>query len=144
MLNLAEHDEILGESYLREGDSKTKEEYIENNFDEDEDNRTELAEEWELAETNYKKYLESYEDEIGSELDGDYNNGKATCRFCGHQQEINDYDIYPDAAGTYSCNNCYNENEFEIEMEHEYAGEYTVKVIRPKCNEKSKHLWIKF
>ena len=63
MSALIEHDVILGEWYLREGDSETKKEYIEKNFDED--NKKELAEEWKLAEKKYKNYLESYEDEIG-------------------------------------------------------------------------------
>lgn len=141
MLNIYEFDEVLGDCILRDN-SLTKEEYIRNNAYDDEDEK-ELSKEWDLVQEKYNEYLYNYEEEIGFDLD--YNYGKrVTCRFCGHKQEIGCEDwFYPDYEDVYDCDNCGKENKYVVEMDHEYDEEYTIKVIRPKCEKRGDHFWIK-
>lgn len=139
MLTMHEFDEILGSSILCDG-SETKEEYVANNACDDEE-AEELASDWDFVCEEYQKYLNTYEKEIGSNLN--YNSDGAICRFCGHENELDDSDIYYENDGTFECRNCYKENEYEIHMEHEYADSYEIKTIRPTCKDRSSHMWIK-
>lgn len=141
MLNIYEFDEFLGDCILRDN-SLTKEEYIRDNAYDEEDEEI-LSKEWDLVKDKYNEYLSTYEEEIGFDLDygGDE---KATCRFCGHKQEVGCSDwFYPDYEDVYDCDNCGKENKYVVEMEHEYSEEYTIKVIRPKCEKRGEHFWIK-
>ncbi|WP_297639505.1 hypothetical protein [uncultured Clostridium sp.] len=139
MLTMHEFDEYLGSCILCD-DSETKEEYIANNACDD-DEAKKLASDWDFVCEEYQEYLNTYEKKIGSNLN--YNSDEAICRFCGHENKLDDSDIYYENDGTFECRNCYKENEYEIQMEHEYADSYEIKTIRPNCKNKSDHLWIK-
>lgn len=139
MLTMHEFDEVLGSCLLCDG-SLTKEEYVANNACSDEE-AEELATDWDSVCEEYQNYLNTYEKKIGSNLN--YGSDEVVCRFCGHEQELDDSDIYFEAEGTFVCRNCHKENEYQIHMEHEYADSYEIKTIRPKCKNKSDHLWIK-
>ncbi len=139
MLTMHEFDEVLGNSVLCDN-SLTKEEYIENNACDDEEAK-ELASDWDCVVGDYQKYLNTYEKEIGSKLN--YNFEEAVCRFCGHEHKLDDSDIYYEAEGYFECSNCYKENKYEIHMEHEYDDSHEIKTIRPTCKNRSNHMWIK-